>query len=52
VEGSRNARTGGFGLGLSIARTVAQAHRGMLTLRNREEGGLEAMLVLPRQASA
>lgn len=48
VEGSRNAHTGGFGLGLSIARTVAQAHRGTLTLRNREAGGLEAILTLPR----
>ncbi len=48
VEGSRNTQTGGFGLGLSIARTVAQAHRGTLSLRNREQGGLEAILDLPR----
>ncbi|MDQ7969267.1 MAG: ATP-binding protein [Oxalicibacterium faecigallinarum] len=48
VEGSRNTHTGGFGLGLSIARTVAQAHRGRLTLRNREAGGLEVTLTLPR----
>lgn len=48
LEPSRNADTGGYGLGLSIAQTVAQAHGGRLTLRNRPEGGLEAMLVLPR----
>jgi len=49
VEGSRNAQTGGFGLGLSIARTVAQAHHGELKLSNRAEGGLEALLTLPRR---
>ncbi|WP_439848107.1 ATP-binding protein, partial [Klebsiella variicola] len=26
VEGSRNAETGGYGLGLSIAHTIARAH--------------------------
>ncbi len=50
VEGSRNPKTGGFGLGLSIARTVAQAHHGTLTLRNREGGGLDAILDLPRRS--
>jgi signal transduction histidine kinase len=48
VESSRSRDTGGSGLGLSIARDVAQAHGGSLTLRNRPEGGLEARLTLPR----
>lgn len=48
LESSRNRATGGTGLGLSIARDVAQAHGGSLTLTNRESGGLEAKLVLPR----
>ena len=48
LESSRNRDTGGTGLGLSIARDVAQAHSGSLVLRNRTEGGLEALLVLPR----
>ena len=39
---------GGTGLGLSIARDIAQAHGGSLTLVNRPEGGLEAVLTLPR----
>ena len=48
LESSRNRDTGGTGLGLSIARDVAQAHGGALVLRNRPEGGLEALLTLPR----
>jgi signal transduction histidine kinase len=48
LEGSRNADTGGVGLGLSIARDIAQAHGGSLTLRNRTPHGLEAILRLPK----
>ena len=48
VESSRNAGTGGFGLGLSIAQTVALAHHGELLLRNGAQGGLVATLILPR----
>jgi signal transduction histidine kinase len=48
LEGSRNRGTGGTGLGLSIARNIAQAMGGDVVLRNREGGGLEAKLVLPR----
>jgi len=51
LESSRNRDTGGTGLGLSIARDIAQAHGGSLTLRNRDSGGLQATLTLPRGAS-
>ena len=47
IEGSRSRATGGTGLGLSIARNIAQAHGGDVRLRNRECGGLEAILTLP-----
>jgi signal transduction histidine kinase len=48
VEGSRNRSSGGTGLGLTIARNGARALGGELLLRNRPEGGLHALLVLPR----
>lgn len=48
LEQSRNAGTGGFGLGLNIAQTVARAHHGELRLRNLPQGGLEVTLRLPR----
>jgi signal transduction histidine kinase len=47
-ESSRNRATGGTGLGLGIARNIARAHGGDLELRNRPQGGLEAILSLPR----
>ena len=50
LEGSRNRETGGTGLGLTIARGIAEIHGGTLKLGNRAEGGLEARLILPRSA--
>lgn len=49
LEASRSRDTGGTGLGLSIARNVARAHGGDIVLRNVPEGGLEAMLTVPRR---
>jgi signal transduction histidine kinase len=48
LESSRSRDTGGVGLGLSIARNIARAHGGELTLRNHPQDGLEAVLELPR----
>jgi len=47
-ENSRNRDTGGTGLGLGIARNIARAHGGDITLRNLPGAGLEASLTLPR----
>ena len=44
---SRNRSTGGVGLGLTIARSLAQDHGGALTLANRAGGGLVATVRLP-----
>jgi signal transduction histidine kinase len=47
LEASRNRETGGSGLGLTLARSAAQAHRGSLELINRPEGGLIARILVP-----
>jgi signal transduction histidine kinase len=47
IETSRSRQTGGTGLGLTIARNIAEQHGGSLTLHNHPDGGLEAVLTLP-----
>ena len=47
LETSRSRETGGAGLGLTIARTVARAHGGDIHIANRPGGGLCVELVLP-----
>ena len=49
ADHSRNDQSGGFGLGLSIAKRIAVSHKGSLTLSNREAGGLSACVFLPAQ---
>jgi signal transduction histidine kinase len=51
-EPSRNSETGGAGLGLALARAIAEQHRGALSLTNRRSAGtsvagLSAELRLP-----
>lgn len=51
VDAARSADAqggGGVGLGLSIAETVARAHGGALRLVNRDGGGLDVIVELPR----
>jgi signal transduction histidine kinase len=47
LEQSRSRSTGGAGLGLAIARNVAEAHGGRLTLDTAPGGGTRAVVVLP-----
>jgi signal transduction histidine kinase len=48
IDESRSRESGGVGLGLAIARSIAQAHVGEIILSNRAAGGLRASVVLPR----
>lgn len=51
LEPSRSGETGGFGLGLSIAKDIIEGHGGALRLANRPEGGLLVSIDLPRSAN-
>ena len=51
-EASRNRATGGAGLGLTLARAIAEQHGGNLDLSNRSEGGLRAEIRLPLAGDA
>jgi two-component system osmolarity sensor histidine kinase EnvZ len=47
IEGSRNPKTGGVGLGLTIAREVARGHGGNIILEDSPMTGLRVRLMLP-----
>jgi signal transduction histidine kinase len=48
LESSRNSATGGTGLGLTLAKAIAEGHGGGVVLENRASGGLRARMILPR----
>ena len=47
LEASRNVKTGGVGLGLTIARDVVLAHGGSIALESAPVGGLRVLIRLP-----
>ena len=47
MDQSRNAETGGVGLGLTIARDVVRNHGGYLVLSESPRGGVSALIRLP-----
>lgn len=48
VEPDRDRRTGGVGLGLSIAARAVRLHEGTIKAFNGEDGGLVVEIRLPR----
>lgn len=47
ADKSRNSQTGGYGIGLSIARAVTQAHRGKITAVSPDGKSLTVTVTLP-----
>ena len=47
ADASRAKDTGGFGLGLAIARQAVESHGGTIAARNRKSGGLAVTILLP-----
>ena len=47
IETSRSRESGGTGLGLTIARNIAEQHGASVLLANHPDGGLEVTLLIP-----
>lgn len=50
VDTARQKKTGGYGLGLAIAKQAIQLHGGKIQASNRKEGGLLVRIILPQTA--
>ena len=51
VDDSRTQRTGGFGLGLAIAKRAVLIHKGHIYAKNLPQGGLSVVLTFPRKST-
>ena len=49
VDDDRNRTTGGTGLGLAIAKQAISLHQGNISAKNKDDGGLEVTVELPKQ---
>jgi two-component system osmolarity sensor histidine kinase EnvZ len=47
VRGNEARTIQGSGLGLAIVKRIVDLHQGQLTIQNRPQGGLEALISLP-----
>lgn len=48
-DNSRTQKTGGFGLGLAIAKRAVELHGGNIFAKNREKQGLMVLIILPKK---
>ena len=48
TDQSRNSQTGGYGLGLSIASAIVEAHKGKITASTKDEKSLNIMAIFPK----
>lgn len=48
-DASRTRATGGAGIGLAIARSIVEAHRGSIDVTSQEGLGTEVTVIIPRQ---
>lgn len=51
ADKSRNRKTGGAGIGLTIARTIVQAHKGKISVQSEEGKGSRFTVVLPKAST-
>lgn len=52
IDQARQHNTGGYGLGLAIARKAVELHDGHISARNLEQGGLKVTITLPTLGSS
>jgi two-component system, OmpR family, sensor histidine kinase CpxA len=50
VENARDRNSGGSGIGLAIAHRAVSHHRGRISARNADNGGLEVEILIPPQS--
>ena len=48
TDKSRNRKTGGAGIGLTIVKTIVQAHDGIITVESKEDCGSTFIVTLPK----
>ncbi|BAH06011.1 sensor histidine kinase [Clostridium kluyveri] len=51
ADKSRNKLTGGSGIGLTIAKTIVDLHKGRITVQNNFDKGTEFIVLLPKASS-